>query len=184
MPNPLKKTSATEPGLIFPYSLSKARRIASPFRFSPISTLKPSRLSSSATARASLIGSLSGASASGYLALPMTSANRSAAAAAGTIGKTDKIEISNKARRVLIKYQSSQQGADTSLRLGDLTPRKPHYQTGPASPVNRLRCQSYQRQLTAMRPGNKSIRTAQPAAMAMRGFRPQVQCTGQGIDAV
>jgi hypothetical protein len=28
---------------------------------------------------------------------------------------------------------SNQQGADPSLRLGDLTPRKPHYQTGPAT---------------------------------------------------
>jgi len=34
--------------------------------------------------------------------------------------------------------RSNQQGADSSLRLGDLTLRKPHYQTGYASPVNRL----------------------------------------------
>jgi hypothetical protein len=32
-------------------------------------------------------------------------------------------------------------GADPSLRLGDLTLRKPHYQTGPARPVNSLRAQ-------------------------------------------
>src|SRR4051794_8796313 len=125
--------------------------MASPVRFSPISTLKPSRLSSSATSRASLIGSFSGASASGYLALPMTSAKRSAPAAAdGTIGATDKTEIKNNTRRILIKRQSSQQGADTSSRLGDLTLRKPHYQTGSASPVNRLLGQWYQRQFTAM----------------------------------
>jgi hypothetical protein len=42
-----------------------------------------------------------------------------------------------------MKRQSSQQSADTSLRLGDLTLRKPHYQTGPASPVNRKSCQSF-----------------------------------------
>ena len=38
----------------------------SPVRFSPISTLNPSRLSSSATSRASLTGSFSGVSASGF----------------------------------------------------------------------------------------------------------------------
>jgi hypothetical protein len=32
--------------------------------------------------------------------------------------------------------RSSEQGADSSSRLGDLTLRKPHYQTGHASPVN------------------------------------------------
>jgi len=32
--------------------------------------------------------------------------------------------------------RSSQQGADSSSRLGDLTLRKPHYQTGPAGSVN------------------------------------------------
>src|ERR1700726_1343647 len=74
MPKPEKKISATEPGLILPYSLSKARRIPSPVRFSPTSTLKPSRLSSSATSWVSLMGSLRGASASGYFALPITSA--------------------------------------------------------------------------------------------------------------
>jgi hypothetical protein len=32
--------------------------------------------------------------------------------------------------------RSSEQGADSSSRLGDLTLRKPHYQTGLAGPVN------------------------------------------------
>src|ERR1700687_763789 len=90
--------------------------------------------------RASLIGSFSGASASGYLALPMTSAKRSAAAATdGRIGATDKLKVTSNARRMLIARRSSQQGADSSSRLGDLNPRKPHYQTGLASPVNWLR---------------------------------------------
>jgi hypothetical protein len=31
---------------------------------------------------------------------------------------------------------SSQKGADSSSRRGDLTLRKPHYQTGAAGPVN------------------------------------------------
>jgi hypothetical protein len=41
--------------------------------------------------------------------------------------------VTSNARRILIRQYSSQQGADPSLRLGDLTPRKPHYQTGPAT---------------------------------------------------
>ena len=60
------------------------------------------------------------------------------AATDGTIGATDKIKVTSNARRILIPRRSSQQGADSSLRLGDLTLRKPHYQTGPASPVNCL----------------------------------------------
>src|ERR1700760_1392008 len=115
-----------------PYSLSKARRMPSPVRFSPISTLKPSRLSSSATSRASLIGSLSGASASGYLELPITSANRSAAND-GLTGAIAKIEVTSNARQILMQRGSSQQGADPSLRLGDLTLRNMHYQTGVAT---------------------------------------------------
>src|ERR1700730_13492453 len=127
--------------------------MASPVRFSPTSTLKPSRLSSSAMSRASLMGSFRGASASGYFALPMTSANRSAPAATdGSIGVTDKTKITSKARRVLMPRRSNQQGADSSLRLGDLTLRKPHYQTGYASPVNRLQSRWFSRQLTATRP--------------------------------
>jgi len=35
-----------------------------------------------------------------------------------------------------MRRPSSQQGADSSSRLGDLTLRKPHYQTARASPVN------------------------------------------------
>src|SRR5260221_12102565 len=82
------------------------------------------------------MGSLSGASASGYLALPMTSANRSprlSAATDGTRGATDNSTVTTKARRIFIRQRSSEQGADTSLRLGDLTLRKPHYQTGRAN---------------------------------------------------
>src|SRR5579863_3873681 len=110
----------------------------SPVRFSPMSTLKPSRLSSSATSRASLIGSFKGASASGYFELPTTSAKRSprSAASDGTIGATATIRVTSNASRILMRRPSSQQGADSSSRLGDLTLRKPHYQTGRASPVN------------------------------------------------
>src|SRR6185437_3625141 len=100
----------------------------SPVRFSPTSTLKPSRLSSSATSRASLIGSLSGASASGYLELPMTSAKRSAASDLST-GAIAKIAVTSNARQILMRRGSSQPGADPSLRLGDLTPHNMHYQT-------------------------------------------------------
>src|SRR6185437_12895494 len=104
----------------------------SPVRFSPTSTLKPSRLSSSATSRASLIGSLSGASASGYLELPITSAKRSAASDRST-GAIAKIAVTSNARQILMRRGSSQQGADPSLRLGDLTLRKVHYQTAVAT---------------------------------------------------
>src|ERR1700716_2686936 len=96
------------------------------------------------------MGSLRGASASGYFALPMTSANRSAPAAADwKIGVTDKTKITSNARRILMPRRSNKQGADSSLRLGDLTLRKPHYQTGYASPVNCLQCRRQSRQLTA-----------------------------------
>src|SRR5437588_12371607 len=95
-----------------------------------MSTLKPSRLSSSATSRASLIGSLGGASASGYFALPITRARRSPAANDGTIDATAKIKVRNSARRVFIlRRSSSPTGADSSLRRGDLTLRGWHYQT-------------------------------------------------------
>src|SRR5216683_1403760 len=93
--------------------------MASPVRFSPTSTLKPLRLSSSATSRASLIGSFSGASASGYFALPITSANRSAATD-GAIDATDKIEITSNARRVLMPRRSNQQGADSACAAATL----------------------------------------------------------------
>src|SRR5260370_10733151 len=100
--------------------------------------------------RACLMGSFKGASASGYLALTITRANRSAPAATdGTIGATDKIKVTSNARRILMRRRSSKQGADSSSRLGDLNPRKPHYQTELASPVNWLRSRWYQRQLTA-----------------------------------
>jgi hypothetical protein len=79
------------------------------------------------------MGSLSGASASGYLALPMTSAKRSAAAADRLTGATAKIEIISNAKQILMRRESSQQGADPSLRLGDLTLRKVHYQTAVAT---------------------------------------------------
>jgi hypothetical protein len=35
-----------------------------------------------------------------------------------------------------MQRRSSKQGADPSSRLGDLTLRNPHYQTGPACAVN------------------------------------------------
>src|SRR5437016_4954039 len=129
--------------------------------------LKPSRLSSSAISRASLMGSLRGASASGYFALPITSAIRSAPAApAGTIGASDKIEIKRNARRILIRRRSSQQGADPSLRLNDLTLRKPHYQTGCTSPVNCLQYRRQSRQFTATRAAEYLVQ----AARYLRGF--------------
>jgi hypothetical protein len=52
------------------------------------------------------------------------------AATDGTSGVTDKTRATSQAKRIFIRRQSSQQGADTSLRLGDHTLRKPHYQTG------------------------------------------------------
>src|SRR5581483_736660 len=104
----------------------------SPVRFSPISTVKPSRFNSSATWRASLIGSFRGVSASGYLALPITSAKRSPAADEGAVQATEKISDSSRARLVFITQGSSEKGADSSLRPGDITLRTPHYQTAPA----------------------------------------------------
>src|SRR6202012_4868330 len=143
----------------------------SPVRFSPISTPKPSRLSSSATSRASLMGSLSGASASGYLASPMTSAKRSAAAADRLTGITAKIEIISNAKQILIRRESSQPGADPSLRLGDLTLRKVHYQTAVATRQPLVES-GLSRQLTAAsRPpfkGNKSRPNCRPAAWPVR----------------
>src|SRR3954469_17516908 len=93
----------------------------SPVRFSPISTLKPSRLSSSATSRASLIGSFSGASASGYFALPMTSAKRSPAAKDGAIDATEKIKVRNNARRIFIIT-----AVQPKKRRSELAPRRPY----------------------------------------------------------
>src|SRR3954454_10895492 len=121
MPNPLKNTSATEPGLILPYSLSKARRMPSPVRFSPISTVKPSRLSSSATSRASLIGSLGGASASGYFALPITSAKRSPAANDGAVDDAEKSKVSSNTRRIFIITT-----VQLKKRRSKLAPRRPY----------------------------------------------------------
>src|SRR5207244_1741658 len=116
-----------------------------------MSTLKPSRLSSSATSRASLIGSLSGASASGYFALPITRAKRSPAANDGTVDATETINVRSSARRVFIlRRSSSPTGADSSLRLGDLTLRRRHYQTAVAH-RQPLAQQRLSRQLTATR---------------------------------
>src|ERR1700743_2435196 len=103
-----------------------------PVRFSTVSTVNPSRFSSSAIWRASLIGSLRGLSASGYLALPITSANRSPAANEGTVQATETISESSRARLVFITQGSSEKGADSSLRPGDITLRNQHYQTAPA----------------------------------------------------
>ena len=55
------------------------------------------------------------------------------AATDGSTGATDKIEVTSNARQILMRRRSSQQGADPSLRLGDLTLRKLHYQTGVAT---------------------------------------------------
>src|SRR5438105_14233161 len=95
-----------------------------------MSTLKPSRLSSSATSRASLIGSLSGASASGYFSLPITRAKRSLAANDGTVDATEKINVRSSARRVFIlrRFNSPTSG-ECSLRFGDLTLLERHYET-------------------------------------------------------
>src|SRR5215813_3589630 len=128
MPKPEKKISATEPGLVLPYSFSKARRIWSPVRFSPISTVKPSRFSSSATSRASLIGSRSGASASGYFALPMTSARRSPAAHDGTAEAAERSR-ERSSTRIFIAAAVQPKRRRSSLRRGDLTRRKGDYQT-------------------------------------------------------
>jgi hypothetical protein len=51
---------------------------------------------------------------------------------------TDQIKVTSKARRILMPRWSNRQGADSSSRLGDLTLRKPHYQTAPTSAVNSL----------------------------------------------
>src|ERR1700732_5414196 len=68
------------------------------------------------------MGSFKGASASGYLALPMTRANRSAAVAADReIGAIDKVKMAINVRRILIRRQSSQKGADSSP-----APRRPY----------------------------------------------------------
>src|SRR6188508_1193351 len=104
----------------------------SPVRFSPISTLKPSRFSSSATSRASLIGSFSGASASGYFALPITSAKRSPAPNEGAIDDADKSKETSNARRIFIVT-----AVQPKKRRSQLAPRRPystqpHYQTTPA----------------------------------------------------
>ncbi|TDM97333.1 hypothetical protein CEE87_12810, partial [Lactobacillus crispatus] len=56
----------------------------------------------SATSRASLTGSFSGASASGYFALPITSAKRSPAAMDRVGDAIEKISVASKARRIFI----------------------------------------------------------------------------------
>jgi hypothetical protein len=82
----------------------------------------------------------------------MTRANRSAALAAdGTTGAIDKLKATINARRILIPRQSSQNDADPSLRLGDLTPRKSHYQTAPASTLNARESRKWPRRFTATR---------------------------------
>src|SRR3984885_4929844 len=85
-------------------------------RFSPVSTVKPSRLSSSAMLRVSLIGSFNGASASGYFALPITSANRSAASAGdGTTGASANTKTASNERRIVILLPSSQFSASVQV---------------------------------------------------------------------
>src|SRR3954471_10114955 len=106
--------------------------MAATVKFSPVSTSKPSRLSSTAISLASLIGSFSGASASGYFALPITSANRSPAPNEGAIDDAENSNVRSNARRIFIVPAVQPKSADPSLRRGDLTLRKPHYQTTPA----------------------------------------------------
>jgi hypothetical protein len=93
---------ATVPGLIFSYRALMARFIASPERFSPTATSKPARFSSSAIARMSLTGSFSGASLSGYFALPITSAKRPSAASTRLIVTSDRIRKRTATRRILM----------------------------------------------------------------------------------
>src|SRR5882672_12403471 len=93
----------------------------SPVRFSPMSTLKPSRLSSSATSRASLSGSFSGASASGYFALPITSAKRSPAPNDGAIDNAEKNNVRSNARRIFIIT-----AVQPKQRRYQLAPRRPY----------------------------------------------------------
>src|SRR3954452_6742061 len=127
----------------------------SPVRFSPISTEKPLRLSSSATSRASLIGSFSGLSASGYLELPMTNAKRSPAANEGAVGTS---ETSNgrrrRRKRIFIISAVQPKRRRSSLRRGDLNLRSQHYQTddGWRQPLGDS---TLSRQLTAMRGGSR-----------------------------
>src|SRR6202012_5001127 len=118
----------------------------SPVRFSPISTVKPSRLSSSATLRASATGSFRGASASGYFALPITSAKRSAATAEdGTIGASENAKRASNERRIVILLPSSQflksvqalSARPELARDDDFISRESHYQTAHLSGVNR-----------------------------------------------
>src|SRR3979411_2565215 len=85
------------------------------------------------------MGSLRGASASGYFALPMTSANRSAPAAADwKIAVTDKTKVTRKARRILMPRRSKQTG-----RRFQLAPRRPY--SAQTALSNRLRkpCQLF-----------------------------------------
>jgi len=74
---------------------------------------------------------------------------------------------------------SSQQGADPSLRRGDLTLHKPHYQTGVAARQS-LVASGLSRQLTATMPplfgGHNSAQDA-PAMLARRTrkFRAEIR---------
>src|SRR5215475_2286123 len=58
------------------------------------------------------MGSFSGASASGYFALPITSAKRSPAAGDGVVQTTEKRAIRREARLVFILRRSKKKGAD------------------------------------------------------------------------
>src|SRR5262249_26313778 len=89
----------------------------------------PSRLSSSATSLASLIGSLRGASASGYFELPMTRANRSPAANDGAAATADKRPIRRKEMPIFIRRRSKRKGRRSRSRLNNITLRDQHYQT-------------------------------------------------------
>src|ERR1019366_6805796 len=97
-----------------------------------------------------LMGSFKGASASGYFALPMTRAKRSAAMAAdGRIGAIDRINAAIDARRILIR-----RSVQPKRRRSQPTPRRPyptksHYQTAPASAVNARESHNWPRRFIA-----------------------------------
>jgi hypothetical protein len=67
------------------------------------------------------------------------------------IGAIAKIEVTSNAKQIFMRRGSSQQGADPSLRLGDLTLHSLHYQTGVAT-RQPLAASGLSRRLTATPP--------------------------------
>src|SRR6185437_16707663 len=95
-----------------------------------------------------LMGSFSGASASGYFALPITSAKRSPAAGDGVVQTAEKRAIRRKARLVFIRRRSKKKGADAACAPTTLLHAKSIIK--PASQrVNRLQNLSYRDNSTA-----------------------------------